>query len=66
MTSRFDSRSVEGLSLIHIYMANPLIWCALGYGVLTFKIKRLAEVLFPLVRPFYLYKGNKSTSCYVH
>lgn len=47
-------------------MANPLIWCALGYGVLTFNVKRLAEVLFPLVRPFYLYKGNKSTSCYVH
>lgn len=33
-------------------------------GIVTHKIKRLSELLFPLIRPIYVYKGNNFTKQY--
>jgi rhamnosyltransferase len=46
-------------------MYNPLVIGALFHGIVTFKIKCLAEILFPVIRPFYVYKGNNYTGNYV-
>jgi hypothetical protein len=47
-------------------MTNPLMYAGLIFGILTMQIRTAAELLFPLIRPYYLYKGNNSTESYVH
>jgi len=37
----------------------------LFYGLITFKIKRLSELLFILIRPIFVFKGNHFTKHYV-
>lgn len=44
---------------------NPIVLVALAYGIVTFKITRAAELLFPVIRPLYLYLGNSRTASYV-
>lgn len=46
-------------------IGNPVIFAAFLYGVGTFQIKRLAEVLFPIIRPVYVYKGNHFSRSYI-
>ena len=46
-------------------MFNTKILCALVTGVFAGKVKRLAELFFPFIRPYYLYKGNHFTSGYI-
>jgi rhamnosyltransferase len=46
-------------------MVNPLMYAGLVFGILTMRIHTVAELLFPLIRPYYLYKGNHSTKNYV-
>lgn len=61
-------RSVgQGYSFLDIIMDmfNPLILSVLIYGILTFQIKRMAELLFPLIRPIFVFKGNHFTYHYV-
>lgn len=48
-----------------IDMFNMKIITALVAGIFSGKVRRWAELLFPLIRPFYLYKGNHYTSAYV-
>ncbi len=39
-------------------LLNPLIWGAFLFGIISMRIRRYAEVLFPFIRPIYIYKGN--------
>ena len=44
---------------------NPLILAVLVYGLMTLQIRHLSELLFPLIRPISLFKGNYFTKHYV-
>ena len=44
---------------------NPLILAALIFGILTFQIRNIAELLFPVIRPVFVFKGNHFTYQYV-
>jgi len=46
-------------------MFHPRIGLVWIFGLLTLQLKTPAEFLFPLIRPFSLYKGNHSTSKYI-
>lgn len=46
-------------------ICKPEIYNFLWRGLKSGEIKRLAEALFPLIRPIYLYKGNNFTKHYV-
>ncbi|MBJ6801033.1 glycosyltransferase family 2 protein [Geomonas propionica] len=46
-------------------MTNGEIWQTLREGLAKSEVKRIAEVLFPFIRPFFIYKGNKFTRSYV-
>jgi rhamnosyltransferase len=46
-------------------MCNPLILAVLIFGILTFQIGNIAELLFPVVRPIFVFKGNHFTCQYV-
>lgn len=44
---------------------NVKIISVLVVGIFMGKVKRLAELLFPVIRPFYLYKGNHYSTAYI-
>lgn len=44
---------------------NPEILYLLLRGIVTFQITRMSEFLFPLIRPFFIFKGNHFTKEYV-
>ena len=46
-------------------MTDAKIISSLIHGLFTFEIKRLSELLFPIIRPLFIYKGNHSTKEYV-
>lgn len=46
-------------------MINPVMIGVLLYGLLTFKIRCRAEIFFPVIRPYYIFKGNNYTRRYV-
>ena len=46
-------------------MFNKKITGVLISGIFSGEVKRLAEILFPVIRPYYLYKGNHYTSAYI-
>ena len=48
-----------------IDMFNIKIISVLVAGVISGKVKRWAELLFPVIRPFYLYKGNHYSIAYI-
>ncbi len=44
---------------------NPLIIAVLAYGLLTLQVRHWPELLFPLIRPICVFKGNNFTTHYV-
>jgi len=48
-----------------IDMFNIKIITVLLAGIFSGKVTKCAELLFPMIRPFYLYKGNHHTSAYI-
>lgn len=44
---------------------NPLILAVFVYGLMTLQIRHLSELLFPLIRPIFVFKGNHLTKHYV-
>jgi rhamnosyltransferase len=44
---------------------NPLMLAVLVYGLLTLQIRHWSELLFPLIRPTFVFKGNNFTKQYV-
>jgi rhamnosyltransferase len=45
---------------------NPLMFVALIFGLVLFQIRHLSELLFTVIRPIYVFKGNHFTRRYVN
>lgn len=45
-------------------MCHPFIWLGFAYGLVTLRIRTAAELLFPWLRPYGLYKGNHAAGGY--
>jgi rhamnosyltransferase len=44
---------------------NPLILMVLLYGMITVQIRRCSELLFPWIRPVFVFRGNHLTTRYI-
>lgn len=57
----------QNYSLLDMFLDlfNPVIFVAFLYGAVTLRIRRPAEVLFPIIRPVYIYRGNHFSKSYV-
>ena len=57
----------QGYSLLDMLLdlVNPVILLALIFGIITFRVRSLAELLFPVIRPIFVFKGNHFTRQFV-